>query len=691
MDDEGANMLLNIMRQNPNWERLEQAGISPVGIDFVRRSLVIDPTERAREVDLLRHPWLTGGTTENLRFYEMPGGDDDEELDASQLSIHEDYEPGAWNKNQNDEDDPRERKRSRYHEDAEPQAPIDLFGGPNREQEGLHSSSYQFDSPSADQLFGRDVGHMGYAPGARLFGEIGSSALRSSGVLGNNAGAALGMVDPENDGPTAIDDSYMDPEMEVAEETSFIPPNLHHARHSNTEDSTAQHQLQYPQLLPGQPYAGAAPSLYGAEALVDQMKMGSPRSSVSGPSVDTRPVTPQTPHSQDALGSQAQAGLSATSAKSSLVQDGQQHLTPTKPYLAPDISLDGSEIGAQLEDPYDGQEHTPIAVDDERYYGSHMRSISSSVDDNEAPIQYPTLPVTSSNDNSQESAPRNEGSQDIQDAPEDSSQPPPTELQDEGGTAPGTIGESSTVNSATPKDPFKMPGVRFGILTPVSGSIDSIVVRLNKRATSFGRDPKSTVTHPDNLDERVPINAFDLVFWHRGIEKDVRRGKNTWHMNPNVVACISTRTRKYIKVNGVRLMKGDDGYTNFGRLFTGDVIEILGPAEGVEATNPRDHEFLQFRCEFFVGRSKHPRKTHQPFKVETRRNDVDGQGQSMRSLRSTRSSTASRISMASGASVSSGTRSRSRSQSLTRSAAGSTLGQGAAPSKPDLSSQQGGK
>lgn len=692
MEDEGALMLLNIMRSNPNWERLEQAGISAVGVDFVRRSLVIDPIQRAREAELLRHPWLTGEDPSSLHYYQMPGGDEIEELDASQLSITEEYEPEAWEKTQHDMDDPRERKRSRYYDESESQEPIDLFGGRDQEQHRAQSSSYQFESPSMDQLC-RQHGDLAFhPPGARLFGEIGSSALQSSGLLGNNAGAALGMVEPENDGPTTIDESFLHPGMEGAEGVSFIPPDLHHTHLSNNENSTTQHELQYPQVLPGQPYAGAAPSLYGAEALVDQMKMGSPRSSVSGPSVDTRPATPQTPHSQDALGSQAQAGLSAVSAKSSLAQDTPQHATPSKSQLAPDDSLDGKDMLAPDEDHADAQEHTPIAIEDERYYGSHRQSISSSQGDNDAQIQYPALPVPSSNDNSQDSAPRDDGSQEMQDAPGESVQLPSTEVKAEEGTGSEPVGESSTGTTAKPKDPFLRPPTRFGILTPVSGSIDSIIIKLNKRATSFGRDPKSTVVHPSNLEERVPINTFDLVFWHRGIEKDVRRGKHTWPMNPNVVACISTRARKYIKINGVRLMKGDAGYTNFGRLFTGDLIEILGPAEGVEPTNSRDLEYLQYRCEFFVGKSKHPRKTSQPFKVETRKNEPESHAQSIRSTRSStasRASMASRTTIASRASVASGTRSRSRSQTLSKSAGGSALGQEGASSGPGASSQQG--
>ena len=118
------------------------------------------------------------------------------------------------------------------------------------------------------------------------------------------------------------------------------------------------------------------------------------------------------------------------------------------------------------------------------------------------------------------------------------------------------------------------------------------------------------------MEDRIPKNAIDLQMWYPGIEKDIKAGKTDIESHKELVAVISTRASRYIKVNGVRLIMGKDR-KYFGRLRTGDIITIFEFAEGQTPRNDKDKEFLRFRAEFFVGLSKEVRKPGEPFVVET--------------------------------------------------------------------------
>ncbi|KAJ9252151.1 hypothetical protein DTO207G8_4984 [Paecilomyces variotii] len=148
---------------------------------------------------------------------------------------------------------------------------------------------------------------------------------------------------------------------------------------------------------------------------------------------------------------------------------------------------------------------------------------------------------------------------------------------------------------------FVKPGPLLGKLTSVEGSIFDLTIRLQDRMTSWGRGPQATICYPDPMDTRIPAYALEITFWAPAIEKRIQAGED-WMSVPNVMAVLSTKTRKCIWVNDVELRRGpesDSGHEgfNFGKLYTGDIITVY-----------KHHDrYLKFRCEFYHGDSARSR------------------------------------------------------------------------------------
>ena len=58
MEDGGAVMLEKIMTTNPDWTLLTLAGVSRMGLKFLKRMLQIEPANRATDEEVLAHRWI---------------------------------------------------------------------------------------------------------------------------------------------------------------------------------------------------------------------------------------------------------------------------------------------------------------------------------------------------------------------------------------------------------------------------------------------------------------------------------------------------------------------------------------------------------------------------------------------------------------------------------------------------------
>ena len=174
--------------------------------------------------------------------------------------------------------------------------------------------------------------------------------------------------------------------------------------------------------------------------------------------------------------------------------------------------------------------------------------------------------------------------------------------------------------------PFQLDTpVTLGVLVPVEGSIPTVpAIKLTNRVTTFGRDPdRNTFVHPGDVNtpnwERVGRNCIDLTFWYRNIEKEIddKTLPPNWYQNPSLSCLLSTRTSRYILVNGVKLTKGKLCW-QYGKLHTGDIITAVDPDLDRAPNHDYETQSLSFRCEFYIGASKDPRPADgsDPFTVE---------------------------------------------------------------------------
>jgi serine/threonine protein kinase len=164
-----SELLHRIMTEDLDISPLLQAGISALGIDFIRRMLNRRPENRATVEMLKDHPWL-GGTGEAF-YRDKTAGESydeisDDELDqqASQLSL---ADRGGQRPTDHDveilEDDEVD-----YNDENQ-------FGGYESEKE-----NYTFNAGNQQQRQQQQVG------GPRLFGEVNLSAIGSSGAIPSN-------------------------------------------------------------------------------------------------------------------------------------------------------------------------------------------------------------------------------------------------------------------------------------------------------------------------------------------------------------------------------------------------------------------------------------------------------------------------------------------------------------------------
>ena len=710
-ENKGQSMLQCVMSKPINWDYLKQAGISPEGCDFVKRMLVHEPSARASDSRCLRHPWLSRFRTDDDQDIEMDAqllvlaaiaedGNEGQELDASQLSLHDGPAQREINDGleYDDGDDIEVRESKRLKADApramgfEPRKDSVVSQGSEFDGYSMYSTMPMFINAGS-----RPVG-IG-APTStsnRLYGEIGTSALGSSGVLGQHTQAALEM----------FAEGSRDESVAMSDNTSIDNTDSH-----VTNDGISEYSIQYPQLLPATTYADPAPSLLGTEALVAQLNMASPESAFSAPSVDSKPATPRTPRSREMSPVIAAVAGSKRSSQETGATTQHEVIKRSKTGGTPDPSQAGSghshrssaahnvskDSSVDLPDaPKEPQNPQPINAEASRHGnekahesrrssrnvsskptsgstdaikeagGSHRsnhshrshRSSSRTEQKDFATKQQARDDEVSSKakakgekegDSRSKHAPAEDaGSTTVAAGNEDQgakgSTPKDTEMKDREGSskaantegskakskeskAPedsqnGSISSSNTssasnIHPASPPDgpPFLRPPPIFGKLTALPHSIISTTIKLTSRLTMYGRELDNTVVFPNNLDNRVPRHAFDIIFWRPSLERDMAKGVD-WTKDEKLMAIISTRTSRWIHVNGTKVTKGADCW-QYGKLYTGDIITVFDdPAEGHQGT-----DFFKLECSFNVGVSKNKRPENEQFVVMQERDN----------------------------------------------------------------------
>lgn len=286
-------MLHKVMTSDIDFGKLRTAGITAKGVDFVRKMLKHDPLARATEVECLQHPWIAqkaGSKPNDPKIFcttELDAIEDEDELDPSQLSqlsltgkhgkviVDSDME---YETDVDELEDTRQSKR---------------FKASNEANRGIQRVSSGQDIAYPALPGGQpSPNHPGQI---RLFGEIGSSALRSSGDLSHDARTALEMpYQGSRDGSVSPTHSLTMKERNV------------------TGDGLAQHPSQFPQINSDSFFTRAAPSLLGAEAMVGNLDMGSPELAASVHSFDSIAIMPKMPQFSESTVSSSKPSRRAT-------------------------------------------------------------------------------------------------------------------------------------------------------------------------------------------------------------------------------------------------------------------------------------------------------------------------------------------------------------------------------------------
>lgn len=292
-EDRGQHMLRCIMESEADYDILRREGVSETGIHFVSQLLNRDPFSRPNEKECFQHPWIA--EVPDVDEYEdddiltdiregLSVIGEDEELDASQLSLTDDH--GYTHAGEGDEPNSNEAlaKRPRLE-----QIPTNI-----KYPSLPHIDSFQDGQVVAEQQ------------ARRLFGEVTSSVLRSSYALGQNGSWA---------------------------EVDFGAQGFESSGESMSDERSVSSILS----LPENPFGGTAPSLMGAENLVGRLNMNSshPLLPPTGPVTEssTRQTTPGEQREPTNLDNTPREGQAVVSPENT-------DITPKPPKVSRRIDLD---------------------------------------------------------------------------------------------------------------------------------------------------------------------------------------------------------------------------------------------------------------------------------------------------------------------------------------------------------------
>lgn len=582
-DATGEAMYNNIMVTPLDPTPLHNAGVSAQCIDLLMRMLRTDPATRPTDRECLNHPWLNDGATvpadPTLQSIIEEDESEEAEQQLSQLRI------GGEIPESDEEDDilsdeelmgfvlDREPKRVR----ADPLYP-------------RHQLRDQDDSGAEPSFQSSNLGNnaesfqiMPTPRQPRLFGEIGQSALGSSGVLNAHAHNALAQED----------------DIRAGRGFSFD--------FSHTVGGAEQHG---PFTAPPQLERGfSSPSLLGAESLVRDLNMMEPHSPVSRTQSPFMPATPKTPdviqHSSLDQSSKQPSQISEPTPKartSTLNRQISLPLTASYYYNPMDPSTHNLEYASKISgiDFISNSDISQGMSNGDITQGMSDRAITQGILNGE---------ITQGVHNGDAA----EGA-----LPADLHGNPNREITQGGASAYETSGHSTissndaapSPSAAVPSVPaeldFKPPPRRLGKLIATPDSFcPNLVLNIDKSKTSWGRLINNTVVYEDRRDTRIPKTAF-IIFWYSStshnqdnVDELSQKGKD-WTSLDNLHVGIWTCATHGISINGKHLRQKDEkGHALFGHLHTGDVVQVYHDSRGTEC--------LKFRCEFYLGSGQKPR------------------------------------------------------------------------------------
>ncbi|KAF2146467.1 uncharacterized protein K452DRAFT_65976 [Aplosporella prunicola CBS 121167] len=610
MDNTGKGMFHKIMDTLLDPTPLTLAGVSDAGIDLLMAMLNRDPASRPTEHDCLRHPWLSSlaeelipGLVPQKSLHAIPEeAEEDEQAETedklSQLSLNDikaGYGPPEESDDEEDEDEDEEA-------DVEPD---DSWEVPTAHQSKRIKRDDRFprnqfreppesdSSPDPSQQLPTRFRNVNdtfrvprSAPGRHLFGEVGQSALENPGVLGERINRAILVLDESM--------SSSGPE---------TPKKVNQANRSAKRISSDS------QCTPKLDHRGnmAAESLCGAESMVRDLTMHSPSSPNSPEEISNEPRTPEFLGSQHCPLPDTSAGQEPVVEQDEFAEDTHDHpeeATPKAPetrfnrqitlpfttfsfwgsYRPNDIETEAYDPTTEATSEANGFA-TRVSMPDTTHGGYED-------DDNEDSKGGEDIPIKDEEDGEEKKLIKYEKN----------SEENAASFTTANETKDCVSGALVTAPSNVPICPPPRP--RLGKLTSVEGSILPLVLHLEERTTSWGRNLENTIVYKHPADTRVPKMAFTL--WYHSKVPDSEKGwtkLKDWTKLDDLKVFINTGASNGIWVNDTKLAKNSsNGKVLFGTLYTGDIITVF-----------RGKEFLKFVCEFFHGNPAKTRPPDEPF------------------------------------------------------------------------------
>lgn len=639
---------------------LQRADVTEQCISFIKSMLQVQPENRATIDELEGHAWILGYASEAMDEDEvdMIGDPASTQLEegTSQLKI---TSPGL----------PTEMavEDAFFPRDTEMEIANSLLGSDS-------SESFVFmRNPPAKP---------------RLFGEVNASALGSSGVIPEDHlnlpfSDSVSQSISQNHATTqqehcqVVDSIEMDTTdvdliqpSPAAEALNLRKPNPNPVGDLNASSVTTEREFEESAVLGGRG-AATAPSLLGAESLVDKMAMDSPspKPAVTQGQVATNPTTRlNTPLVRDSMTASLRRPRDETDDGSNGDNNsGETRPAPKRAKSSREIDLPVSktvfwdekdkstwhhdypemmlsqyiEAKDQAEKQGEKFKHGGGQVF-ERVVGSFRKTRSPSVEPEakdkkkmERASSEPTAATAATAEKGRETTMKRD-ERNLEDsfqflAPSAAaaiprSLHPTTPAASEIVRAASEMSKSSSSATVTAaaggednaQGTFKKPAAVLAkfLVTPDS-VIQNINLSIREPFASWGRSAANTIIYPFPTEDRVPKYALKIVLWKQGLNVEDNLEDMTREDIDDASFWISTKATLGIKVNGVKIPsvepKVPDGPSrNFGVLRNGDVVTVW-------EKELKPHLFIRFRFECHVGLSKLPRAADgsEPFVVRS--------------------------------------------------------------------------
>lgn len=560
-DDRGVHMLSNIMTKDIDFTPLRAQSVSDDGIDFIAQLLNRNPHKRPKAPECLRHAWLQH-VPDSLEYLdEGPSPDvvrralerleevDEENLDIDMIhELEQLTQPPVKPAVADSQSPARPTKKLRKNNESD-DLPRDIIY-PTLPAQEVSSSP----AAAATVALGR------------LFGEISSSALRSSGLFGDQLP------------PTTVASI---PELRHGVEQISVNDFQSMEDESSPAADVSGQPLEYPQSLkvPRDDPPGSAPSLLGAEAQIGQLNVASPEDGGSAATTPetTNPVTPRTRE----LSPSSSISKSADSEHAASQQSRLGEFTRTV-----DLNLINDEAAYAAE--IAAREASRAEIAAREAARAEIKPKAETFQVLSQPRQAPSIEFARTIDAGTGQEVRRE---------------PLTERNE------NLQQRLIAINPPISTDDVARPPRQFGKLTSTSDSYTCINIPLERYDTFWGRDRACNVRYPDALDTRIPKWALKVWFWSEGLDGFVKSGGD-WTSYPGIYTIIATSATNGILVNGMKLSQTSEDKKAglYGRLYRGDVVTIYQQNE--------DANVLKFDVDILFGQGARSRpESEKPFVI----------------------------------------------------------------------------